>query len=208
VGATGHYISDLDIDNWPSGATDLEEQAVIDTAEAILDAALHTHYYPKPFDLRLNGNGQNRIFLPLKANILTVTYVSLWGELVDPSFYAFDNNSIYVNPESGAGDAELSYLLSEFSQYAIFPRGYNNVRVKGTCGPASVPAWVKAVAVMLARDQNDPTLYTHYLESESIGRYSYKIGAELAQAKGLTGLKEADDIIKLFRRGKSILMAP
>lgn len=205
---SGHYISDSDIDNWSSGTTDAEKQAAIETAEAILDAALGTHYYSKAFDIKINGNDQNRLFLPLKGNILSVSEVSLWGLAMDSSYYAFDANSIFISPESGAADVELDYLLRRVISFALFPRGFNNVRIKGTYGAASIPAWAKQVAKILVRDMNDPTLYTHYLQSESIGNYSYTIGKQLADAKGLTGIKEADDIIKLFRRKKAVVMAP
>jgi hypothetical protein len=205
---TGFYISDSDITNWPSGTTDAEKQAVIETAEAIVEAALKVHYRPLAFDVRLNGNAQNRIFLPLTANILTVTLVQVHGLTVDSADYTFDKNSVFINVGSGASDVEVSYLLDQFASGSLFPRGYNNIRIRGTYGASVVPAWIKEVCKIVASDHNDPSLYTHYLASESIGGYSYSITSELAGLTGMTGIKEADDVIKLFRRKKGMFMAP
>jgi len=207
MGYCGHYICDTDIDNWPSGMTDAEKEAAIRAAEEIIEAALGTQYYPKPFDIRINGNGKNRIFLPLKANILTVSHVYIYGVELEPSWYAFDHNSIYISPESAATDVELDYLLSEVEAEGIFPRGYNNIRIIGTYGQSPVPQWIKDCVIMLVKDKNDPSLYTHYLQSESIGKYSYNMGSDYLKGK-LTGIKEVDDLIKLFRRGKPIMMTP
>lgn len=205
---TGFYISDTDISTWPSGTTDAEKQAAIERAEAIVEAALKTKYRSVAFDLRLNGNDKNRLFLPLPAPIVSISEVSLNGYVFDTSDYTFDKNSIYINVGSGATDVETRYLLDNFDENAMFPRGFNNIRIKGTYGASTVPAWIKEVVKILVNDINDPTVYTHYLASESIGGYSYSLTAEFASAKGLTGIKEADDIIKLFRRKKTILMAP
>ena len=205
---TGWYISDSDILNWPSGTTDAEKQAVIETAEAIVEAALKVFYRPKAFDISLNGNDQNRLFLPLPANVLTVTEVRVHGQVLDSADWTFDKNSVFINIGSGGTDVEIRYLLDQFSTLALFPRGFNNIRIKGTYGAAAVPAWIKEAVKIVAMDHNDPTLYTHYLASESIGGYSYSITSELAGLTGMTGIKEADDLIKLFRRKKGIFMAP
>lgn len=205
---TGYYISDSDITTWPSGTTEAEKQAAIERAEAIVEAALRVKYRPVAFDVRINGNDKNRLFVPLPAPILTVSEVSLNGYVFDSSDYTFDNNSVFINVGSGATDVETRYLLDNFDLNAMFPRGFNNVRIKGTYGSTAVPAWIVEVVKILVNDINDPTAYTHYFASESIGGYSYSMAAELASAKGLTGIKEADDIIKLFRRKKGIVMAP
>jgi hypothetical protein len=205
---TGFYISDSDITNWPSGILDAEKQAAIETSEAIVEAALRRHYRSLAFDLKINGNDQNRIFLPLKAPILTITSVQVGGLVLDSSEYAFDGNSVFINVGSGASDIETHYLLDDFSQGSIFPRGFNNIRIRGTYGTSAVPSWIKLVCKIVCEDHNDPTLYVHYMASESIGGYSYSLSPTLAGQVGMTGLKEADDIIALFRRKKAILMAP
>lgn len=205
----GNYICDTDISNWPSGTTDAQKEAAIRRAEEIIEAILHTHYYPKAFDIELNGNNKNRLFIPLKANVLTVTAVYVWGELLDPTWYTWDVNSIYINVSSGIGvsNIELAYRLSEIEVDGLFPHGYNNIHILGTYGSATVPQWIKDLAKILVQDINDPSLYTHYLKSETIGNYSYSMGG-VYDVKGVTGIKEADDLLRLFKRGKCLIMAP
>jgi len=205
---SGLYVSDSDITTWPSGTTDTEKQAAIETAEAIVEAALGVQYRPMGFDIRLNGNNQDRLFIPLSSDIQTVTSVQVHGLTLDAADYSFDKNSIFLNQGSGYSDVELRYLLDQFDQGCLFPKGYNNIRIRGSYGPTAIPAWVREVVKIVVNDHNDPTAYTHLFASESIGGYSYSITAELAALKRMTGIKEADDIIKLFRKKKGILMAP
>lgn len=208
----GHYVNSADISNWQTGTSDAEKQAVIETAEAILERALGVHYYDKAFDIKLNGNGKNRLFLPLTSNIREVSHVYVGGIEMDATWWTWDENSVFIDLSAsgaGVGNPELDYLLSTVSATGIFPRGYNNIRVVGKCGPAAVPAWIKKVAKILAEASIDPTLYTSYaFASESIGSYSYSLGSVPGQPKYKTGIKEADDIIALFRRKKIVIMAP
>lgn len=204
MGYEGHYISADDIENWPSGTSEEEKEAAIKLAEEVLEACLGRSYYPKDFDVKINGNGKNRLFIPLPEPIITVDLIEVWGVELDSAYWAFDSSSVFISPESGASEVEIEYFLKT-EQGALFPWGYNNIRIKGTCG-SEVPEWIKEVARILVEDKNDPTLYTHYLKSESIGNYSYTMGD--SYAKTLTGIKEADDIIRLFRRKTPIFMAP
>lgn len=209
---SGHYISDVDVTNWQSGTSDAEKQAAIETAEAILERALGVHYYPKAFDIKINGNGKYRLFLPLASNILTVTSIHVGGIELDDTWWTWDANSVFIDLSTsgaGVGNPELEYLLSSVTSEGIFPRGYNNIRIVGTCGPAAVPAWIKKVARILVEAVNDPSLYTAYiLGSESIGTYSYSTGSGAGLPTYKTGIKEADEIIHLFRRKKIVIMAP
>lgn len=193
----GNYINPADIDNFPSGTTEAEKAAIIEKMEKLVEKIADTIFYPSAFDLEQNGNNKNRLFLHLKAPILSVTGVWVCGQLMDPMWYAFDEYSVYYDCESsGAGplDPESKYLLNEIEGYGLFPRGYNNIRVTGTYGEA-VPEWVKQVIIILVKDHNDPTLYTHYMKSEKIGDYSYTKADELVY---YTGIKEADDWLNIY----------
>lgn len=205
----GNYICASDVDNWPSGTTEEEQQALIEAMEELIEKIAKTFFYPKTFDIRLNGNDKNRLFLPLSANIIAVTAVYVWGELLDTTWYTWDKNSILVDLEQAWGpDVELDYKLGQVDVKGLFPRGYNNIRVIGTYGLADVPAWVSLVAKILVQDQNDPTLYSHYtLASERIGDYSYSMGSA-GVVDYPTGIVEADTWLRRFKRGKSIIMAP
>ncbi len=207
---SGNYISDSEISNWPSGTTDAEKQEAIEVAEARLEAALGRSVYPKPFDIKINGNGKNRLFIPVREKIGAVSSIHLNGIILDASWYTFDSASVFIDlSTSGSGpfSPELEYLLSEAEGEVIFPRGYNNVRIIGTFQPSAVPAWAKRAARMLVEYQNDPTLYQAYLlGSESISKYSYSFSGPAELFK--TGLREVDDLIRPFCGRKAIILAP
>jgi len=202
----GHYLCAGHVDNWPSGITEEEQQEII-------DKVTETKWGGEAFDIKLNGNGKNRLFLPLATDILTVTNVYVSCIELDSSWYTWDINSIYLDPcTSGTGglSPELYYKLAESMDRGIFPRGYNNIWVKGTMGEsAAVPEAIKQAAVILAKWENDPTLYTYtgLKKSEKIGDYAYT-NLAISEADILTGIEEADTYLRLYVKRKAILMAP
>jgi len=206
---TGNYISDTDIATWPSGTSDAEKQADIERAEAIFEAAVGRAYRPKPFDIYLNGNGENRLFIPLHSPIVTITAVYIFDILLDASLYSYDSASLYLDlGSSGAAGATLLYW-EEIAEGDLFPRGKNNIRIKGTCGQGAAPSWAKDVVKIIVDQKNDPSLYTEYkLGSESIGSYSYSGSAGTNDKAYKTGIEEADKIIRLFARKKVIIITP
>jgi hypothetical protein len=210
---TGRYITDADIDNWPSGTTAAEQAAAIQIAEARVEKALGWSPYPKPFDIRLNGNRGNRLTIPTAAKIIAISEVQIYGVVLDPSWYSFDGGSIYLDLTSSGtgGTPELLNMMSEAGEAALFPKGIANIRIKGTTGEAAVPAWAKEAVRILIRGANDPSLYTTYgygMASESIGNYSYSARSDTIDvARRKTGIQEADDLIWQFRRKRPILGA-
>ena len=211
----GCYLCASHIDNWPSGITDEEKLEIITKVEQIIDKVTETKWGGVAFDIELNGNGKNRLFLPLEADILTVTNVYISCVELDASWYTWDVNSIYLDPcvsGSGSLSPELYYKLGESIERGIFPRGYNNIWVKGTMGEgafADIPEAIKQAAVILAQWENDPTLYTYMglKKSEKIGDYSY---TNLAGGEEgiLTGVEEADTFLRLYVKRKPIVLAP
>ena len=122
--------------------------------------------------------------------------------------FAAASSSIYFD-NIGILTAGIATIASDISE-GLFPRGYNNIWVQGTMGESeAVPEAIKQAAVILAKWENDPTLYTYMglKKSEKIGDYSY---TNLATAEGdiLTGIMEADTFIRLYVKRKAILMAP
>jgi len=94
----GDYICSFDIDNWPSGSTYDDWKAIIDKVEQIIDKVCHTHFGPEAFDIEINGNNKNRLFVPLKQDIISVTRVEINCVELDPSWYTWDKYSIYLDP--------------------------------------------------------------------------------------------------------------
>lgn len=202
MAAEGCYLSESDVDNWPIGATEAQKQAIIDKVEQIIDKVTGTTWCAIIFDIELNGNGKNRLFIPFDTDILTVTHVYISCIELDDSWYTHDANSIYLDPcASGA------------TEEGIFPRGYNNVRIVGTKGEHAsaddIPEAIKQAAIILAEWENDPAAHATagLMKSEKIGDYSYTklIGAE---EDILTGVNKADMLLRHYVRRKPKLMAP
>jgi len=209
----GDYLCAGHIDNWPSGITAEEQQEIIDKVEQIIDKVTETKWGGEAFDIKLNGNGKNRLFLPLATDILTVTNVYISCVELDSSWYTWDVNSIYLDPcvsGSGSLSPELYYKLGEAMERGIFPRGYNNIWVIGTMGEiGAVPEAIKQAAVILAKWENDPTLYTYagLKKSEKIGDYAYT-NLATSEEDILTGVEEADTFLRLYVKRKPIVLAP
>ena len=203
----GNYIDADDIVNWPSGTTEAEQTAAIANAEQLVEKIIGRHFYSKAFDIKINGNNKNRLFLPLYADILTVTKIWVGGIELETSWYTFGENSVFIDltsSGSGVGDPELMYKLTTVEEVGIFPRGFNNIRIKGTYGDATVPQPIKELCKILISYDNDDSLYTSTIKaSEKIGDYAYSIGGGVYdKIKIYTGIFEADKIITAYKRQK------
>lgn len=193
----GNYITVTDVDNWLAEMDSIAQLKVINRVEAIVEAVTHDLFYSAAFDIYRDGNGKNRLYLGMIPDILTVTSIEISGVTLTSSYYTYDRNAVYLDCTAATAlDVELLRLLRRGKN--LFPQGVNNIHVTGTYGHASCPELIKQACIILAKNENDSTLYTHYIEgTEHIADYSYTAG------KQLTGVKEADDILKLFVRKKA-----
>jgi len=98
MAAEGCYLHEDDISNWPAGATEAEKQAIIDKVEDIIEQVTKTHWCATAFDVKLNGNGQNRLFVPLHTDILSVTSILIACVELDSSWWTYDKNSVFLDP--------------------------------------------------------------------------------------------------------------
>ena len=202
----GNYVTDPnDINNWPSGTTEEEKAAAILEIEQLIEKTLMTHFYSKPFDHKVNGNNKNRLFLGLEAEILTVTKIFVNGSELDEGWWTWDTKSVFIDlTVSGSGilSPELSYMRTETRQQGLFPKGFENIRIKGTYGYAVVPLPIKKLCTILVQHDNDPSLYQSYkFDSEKIGDYSYKFAtAAYEKTPVLFGIWEADKIAARYKR--------
>ena len=271
------------------GETLADRQAVIDRVEAQVERITKDYFYPKTFQDFLDGNGRDRLFLPIRQKILSINYMAislvtvpttdlngeeisgtageykvtltisvtadyyknnylgikyaseqiddLWGSRIlgntatDPATgksvftleqplkatlveadvvsiitnWAYDYDCIYRNPLGITHEPGSLMEPSEFYLNGYFPKGQRNIEIKGTIGHYSCPQAIKNACIILARDENDPTLYEHYeFEKESMGRvYSYDRGGELY----LSGIIECDRYLKRYVNRKPILVA-
>jgi len=183
-----------------SGSSETKRQEVIDIVEHLIESVTKDYFYEKDFVIYRDGNGKDKLYLGLTANILSVSEVLLFGVELSSSWYTFDDDSIYLDPAAATGDELPELLLRMRYETNLFPKGTGNVKVTGTYGWSSCPAAIKRAAVILCRYENDETLYTKYDDfvSEKLG--------DMAQSRGdkkyLTGIQEADRILRNYIRKK------
>jgi len=197
----GNYITPEEID-WPSGTTEEVKKAIIAEKEQIIEKVTNTHFYEKDLDLCMDGNGKNRIHPPVTESILSISSVKICGVTLPEDFYTYDEHSIYLDcgvSGAGVGDPELTYILTTTSLGDnLFPRGLNNICITGKYGQA-VPEPIKKACKILIEEENDPGTYTKTLfKSEKIGKYSYDRGDIEETIPILSGVMEADVILKHY----------
>ena len=136
---------------------------------------------------------------PLKATLVEEDIVSVITN------WAYDDDCIYRSPLGITHEPGTLMEPSEFFLNGYFPKGQRNIEIKGTIGHYTCPQAIKNACIILARDENDPTLYEKYeFEKESMGRvYSYDRGGELY----LSGIIECDRYLKRYVNRRPILVA-
>lgn len=212
----GNYIDPVDVDNWPSGCEAACQAEWIAFVEETIEKITGTWFYEKVFDIEINGNNKNRLFVPLYADIITVTAIYICDVELDPTWYSWDQNSVYLDLcGSGAvsGSAEAYFLLSQYDDQGLFPRGHNNIRIVGTAGQTDHPVMVKKAALWFAEAINEGAMDTAVIgifKSEKIGDYSYTKGLTgYAKAGVFTGIGKVDSILRhLIKQKKPVILAP
>jgi len=147
-----------------------------------------------------DGDGKATFTLeqPLKMTLEeadTVSIITNWD---------YDIDCIYRNPKGVTHEPGTLMEPAEFFIDNYFPKGVRNVEVKGTIGHYTCPQAIKDACVILARHENDSTLYTSYSEfkSEKLGDYSY---TRDDSQKYMTGVTEADLKIKPYINHRLVL---
>lgn len=134
-----------------------------------------------------------------------VVEIKISGIKLTSSWWAFDIDSVYLDPEAVTGEAEdLPELMLRMGyETKLFPKGMGNIKITGTYGWTVCPVAIKRVAIILCRYENDGTLYTKYddLVTDKLGDMSQSRG----QKKFLTGLMEADRLIRNYIRRKPMI---
>ena len=134
--AAGRYIAEADIDNFSISLTEAQKQAIIDRIEERVEKITGDFFYPKLFDIYLDGNGKDRLFLDLTPSVLSITSVKFGGTTINSDYWAYNEGFIFLDPEgiTGGGEVELRWLLSQTAGAGLFPRGISNVRIAETYG--------------------------------------------------------------------------
>lgn len=189
-----------------SGSSEADRQAAIDRTEQLIERITQDYFYSKVLEIYRDGNSKDKLFLGLISNILTVTEILISGVELTSSWYTFDINSVYLNPEALPGGGETAELMLRMKyKTKLFPKGMGNIKITGTYGWTACPAAIKQAAIMLCRYENDETLCTKYddLVSDKLGDMSQSRG----QKKFLTGIQEADKLIRNYIRKKPMMGA-
>jgi hypothetical protein len=201
---TGNYIDGTDIDNWPDGMSSADKQEIVDRAELFIENITKDYFYAKAFAVYRDGNGKDKLFLKLIPHIISVTEILLSGIDLSSTWWTYDINSVYLDPEAATGDDYPELLLRLKYKTRLFPRGQGNIKVTGTYGWSSCPVAIKRATIILCRFENDETLYTEYddLASDKLGDMTQTRGAD---KKFLTGVQEADRLIRNYIRKRPMM---
>jgi len=211
----GNYISPSNVTSWPSGCDASCQVERIDFAETLVDKILGRPFYVKNFDIEINGNGKNRIALPLEADIISIDHVYICNVELTETWYSFDENSVYLNLcgsgvfQSGAGIL-VRLAGGAGNVEGIFPEGHNNCRFVGTYGETP-PQPIKDAIVWLVDAINEGAFGAGgSYKSEKIGRYAYTKGLTGYWKDGvLTGIDKVDAVLRHYiKQKKPIIMTP
>lgn len=192
-----------DVTNWPAEYETIQKKQLVSDKEEEIERITKDFFYTKAFDLKLDGNGKDRIFLQLFKDILSVSALYVYGIEIDSTLYTFDAHSVFLDTTTVIGSwVEWRILKKELETEVLFPAGDRNVRIVGTYGWSSCPRDIRSCAKILIEDGFDESLYDHWRAgSFSIGGdYSYTNPSRV-----YTGIMKADRILERYRRKRPLL---
>jgi len=188
------------------GQTEYDRQQIINRVESLIENITKDFFTSTSFTIYSDGNGSDYLDLGLNADVLTVTEIKVAGVALDSSWWTYNTEAVYLDPDAVSSDiddvAELHFRLRY--KRCLFPEGTQNIKITGTYGHSSVPARVKEAAIILCKAENDSTLYKKFdtrLKSEKLGDYAYTL-ADSSSSKSLTGILEADELLKDYIKNK------
>lgn len=190
------------------GQTEWDRQQIINGIESYINILTKDYFVSTAFVIYRNGNGKDYLDLSLIPDILTVTEIKIAGIVLTTSWWTYNTEAVYIDPEAVTGDAgDVAELLLRLRyNNRLFPKGMGNIKITGTYGQSTIPVRVKKAAVILCKSDNDSSLYTTYskqLKSEKLGDYSYTLVDSTGSAStSKTGIDEVDDLLKEYVRHK------
>jgi hypothetical protein len=185
-----------DVTNWPATYTTIDKRNKVNQIEERIERITKDFFYSKTFDIKTDGNGQNRLYIPFKPNILTVTTIEVYGVDLDSDLWTYEARAVYLDLETATGsNPDFNNLLANLDSSVIFPAGLKNIRIVGTYGWNTVPSDIRISAQMMIMDEFDETLYDHWRDgSFSItGDSSYDNKARI-----YTGIMKVDRMLARY----------
>ena len=195
------------------GQTEADRQDIINHAEALIERITDDFFYSKAFVIYRNGNDDDYLDLGLVPEILTVTEILLSGVELTSSWWTYNADAVYMDPEAETteeGDMAELHLRLKYKR-GLFPKGHGNLKLTGTYGWSATPVAIKKAAVILCEAENDSTLYTQRsgsVKSEKLGDYAYTLfenggAAEVTK----TGIDEVDSLLSTYIRKRAVMGA-
>jgi len=130
----GNFFNETHVTNWDA-ETDAQKLVIIESVEETIELVTHDYFYPKSFDIYIDGNGKNRLFLGFQPDIIHVSDIDIQGTELSSDWWTWNENSVHIDLRSAAGtDVELSYLLKQTDEMSLFPTGVQNLRIQGEIG--------------------------------------------------------------------------
>lgn len=174
-----------------SGCT-VDVTALEDTVKVSYDEGVSWH----TTGLAVTGSAQT-----IEHNII-ITFGAATGHTVGDRWdfdchqdVRFDKRSLSLRPVD-----ETEFPQVAPAEYTAFPKGYRNIELIVDTGWASVPAGIKRAIVVLVEHRNEPSSHRKAaFKSEKIGDYSYTVSEDREQ-RTVTGVIEADDLLRPFVR--------
>ena len=194
------------------GQTEYDRQQIINRVETLIEKITDDFFYANDFAIYRNGNNEDMLNLGLIPDILAVTEILISGVALTSSWWTYNTESVYLDPEAVSteeGDMAELHLRLKYHR-RLFPKGLGNLKITGTYGWSSVPSRIKQAAILLAKSENDPTLFSSYdshLKSEKLGDYSYTVADSATSSSTSTGIDVVDDMLREYIRKKPMMSA-
>jgi len=171
-------------------ASDDKLNSAIAFAEEFLERCTGRVFYKRPLTLNVDGSGSPALWLMEYRPIVDIESLKIDGSLLDKDFYIIYKIQGYLMLKSSGGDiyAGLSYDR--------FPKGTQNIEIKGTFGYDWIPSMVRECTKKLVFREIRPKDKIGQYESERISGYSYTL-REAGKTKN-TGDPEIDKLISLL----------
>ena len=201
--AHGCVISSADV------STDALLDAIIARVSARIDDELNDHFEPEDnqtYDV--DGDGTRRLYLPKRTrNIDSVSTRDADGTLTAETVVWRLRSSLNAAGTARVGDFDWLDIIPgrTLSTGAVWPEGPQTVRVIGDFSwvTSSVPSEIKRLTALITYD-TAKTRGAHAGYAERISTQDTTYLMSIPGADAPTGIPEADEIIRRWRRAESV----
>jgi hypothetical protein len=219
VDILGNYIVKADLQTYGvdlGSYSDDNISAFIDQAEELIEKVTSNKFYTEAATRYFDGNGKRRLFFQPVTSLRLQSITSC--NIVDPTdndtvhTTLTENTEYFLDPQGYY--VELPLYLQEQARtwlgYGVWPEGTRNVKIVGTWGETSVPESIKWAAALLVARRIDPDfsgLDDATKTSEKWSDYSVTYAKPRSTGSGFTGVRQVDEILRLYRNKHTMVVA-